>query len=135
MRRARVHLANRPQRCRGRSPRYCIQRGCKTKYLMQQKLLQDFKIIGYEDEEHTSKQIKFFVYPGKSYKGYGSRMFIPDTNFSIPDPGSKRFQIPETGSGSISKTIQKCTQNSFEFLPSKSTSTFDFLALTKCVDA
>ncbi len=67
VRRARVHLANHPQRCRGRSPPYCIQRGWKTKYLIQ-KLLQDFKIIGYEGKtvKRTMKnthQAKFiFLY-------------------------------------------------------------------------
>jgi hypothetical protein len=25
----------------------------------------------------------------------GSEMFIPDPNFSIPDPGSKRFRFPD----------------------------------------
>jgi hypothetical protein len=34
-------------------------------------------------------------------------MFIPDPNFSIPDPGSKRFRIPNPGakdSGSATLT-------------------------------
>jgi hypothetical protein len=30
----------------------------------------------------------------------GSGMFIPDPNFSIPDPGSRRFRIPDPGSAS-----------------------------------
>ncbi len=34
---------------------------------------------------HTKKQF------------YGAGMFIPDPNFSIPDPGSKRFRIPDPG--------------------------------------
>ncbi len=34
-----------------------------------------------------------------------SGMFIPDPNFSIPDPGSKRFRIPDPESGSASKNL------------------------------
>jgi hypothetical protein len=32
-------------------------------------------------------------------------MFFPEPNFSIPDPGSKRFRFPDPGSGSASKNL------------------------------
>jgi hypothetical protein len=35
----------------------------------------------------------------------GSKMFIPDPNFSIPDPGSRVKNIPDPGSWSASKNL------------------------------
>ncbi len=36
----------------------------------------------------------------KNSQCWGSGMFIPEPNFSTPDPGSKRFRIPDPGSAS-----------------------------------
>ncbi len=40
----------------------------------------------------------------------GSGMFIPDMNFPIPDPGSKRFPDPGSASASTTKNRSILTQ-------------------------